>query len=240
MDERQFNIQQEHEEFLREVARNIRDTLVNEPVGRRRFEEQVEVFEKMYNVYYNWLDSQHKAAQADTRLCEYNAGKAPIEGYVWEGAGGYWREPDRGDTPDVTTWFFPYWTLHWPDRFGCEKAQSFKGERLPNDQERLMCYYVLLAIVHDNALASPLTQSIYFRPYDRNGWDGFQGWANTNLWKWMSVLTLYGENRRQAMGKQIRDMLKSALASVQGDLANLNLAETEQGKFGFHPKDPSE
>jgi len=228
MDEQRSNIQYEHEEFLREIAKKIRDTLVNEPVGRGRFEEQVESCKKKYEDYYDWLTSQHEAAKADPQLLDSHQGNSLKEKYVWEGAGGYWREPDRNDTPDVTTWFFPHWTLHWPDRFGRETSLPFKGERLPNDQERLMCYYVLLAIVHDNALAGPLTKPIHFRPYNPSGPYGFQEWANINLWNWMSVLKLYGENHRHVTAKQIRDMLESALTSVRTDIARLKPAETEQ------------
>jgi hypothetical protein len=228
MDEQRSNIQYEHEEFLRKIAKKIRDRLVNEPVGRGRFEEQVESCKKKYEDYYDWLTSQHEAAKADPQLLDSHQGNSLKEKYVWEGAACYWREPDRNDTPDVTTWFFPHWTLHWPDRFGRETSLPFKGERLPNDQERLICYYVLLAIVHDNALAGPLTKPIYFRPYNQSGPYGFQEWANINLWRWLSVLRLYGGNHRHVTAKKIRDMLESALTSVRTDISRLKPAETEQ------------
>jgi hypothetical protein len=214
-----------HKQFLLQVARDIETLLTEEPIARSRFKEQCQTFKKKDKAYWDRLSAQHNAAQADPQLLDYNDGNPPKEGYVWD---GFWREPDPDDLPNMRNWFYPFSTQHWPDPFSGEKQWTNKGERLPNDQERLMYYYVLLAIVHDNAMADRHIKRLYFNPYHKSGGFDFQDWGNVR-WKWLSDLTLYA--MKQETSQQIGDRLNIALTGVKADLtASGGRADLPNGK----------
>lgn len=225
-------IEEDHKRYLLQVAGHVEQMLVSERRIRERFVQQVRLCEQKYNDYYRWLDTQYKAAKKNPWLLDENAGKSPKKGYIFDSAGCYWRKPDREDLPDITVWFYPL-------------SGVIKTSRMPKDEECLMRSYVLLAVVHDNVLQDSQVAPVYFMPREKNR-TGFQSWANQNIWKWMSILTLYAAQNRYKVSKEINIMLNAALTSVLNDPANFEATDTDsqQGRIGFlaelTPEEPSE
>lgn len=223
------DLEEDHKRYLLQVAGEVEQMLVSERRIRERFVQQVRLCEQKYDDYYRWLDTQHKAAKKNPRLLDDEAGSPPKKGYILDN--GWWRKPDREDLPDITAWFYPFTT-------------TIKTSRGPNVEEQFMRSCVLLAIVHDSVLQNSQQEPIYFTPKGTNP-TSFQSWATQNIWKWLNGVlwrNSYASENIEKAAKEIPIMLDAALTSVRNDLSNLGPTETDsgQGKFGFHPKEPSE
>jgi hypothetical protein len=142
--------QQQHEENLFNFAIEI-EKLVNEPAIMARFKDQRQTFDKMVASYYNWFAKQEQFGSKEKSYQDNGKLVPPQNGLIWEGSGGFWREPDREDLPNYLNWFPPKANRLWPkpDSLEARKRRKREGVRPLTDKESLMVDYVTLAIVHD-------------------------------------------------------------------------------------------
>jgi len=96
-----------------------------------------------------------------------------------------------------------------------------------SQQDLLPDFYFILTLIHDNILTIP-----QFVPINNELYRTDDDWVKC-CWDYYKS--------RAANGKE-KTLIEAALEHVKSDLAKLNPEETDSqcGKFGFHPKEPSE
>jgi len=203
----------EHQGFLFEIAAKV-DNLIADDRSKRGFRSHIQNFRAKVASYKSELESYKKAAEADPKLLDLNYGKPPKEGYEWHS--NFWAPPT--DTCNPLDWFPPNSYLLWPDSHSRQLKATNYNARLPNNNERLMCYYVLLATVHDKVLTDPQYERIWFDPNYKGDRFFLDAWAN-GLWQYRSNLSVYRQTEREIYAKRIRAMVQHALDRVNDDLA---------------------
>ncbi|MHC4618376.1 MAG: hypothetical protein ACYTEQ_11560 [Planctomycetota bacterium] len=86
---------------------------------------------------------------------------------------------------------------------------------MPNQDEKLMIDYVLLAVIHDGALSDPTDDHIYFRHEADAAFNDCDEWALVS-WADLSELNAAAEYHE---GDKIRGKIERALQHVKADLA---------------------
>lgn len=213
---------QKHKKFLFEKAIEV-DNLIADEASYQRFRDHIKSFCEAVAAYASELESHNKAAQSDPKLLNFNDGRPPKNGYVWHN--NFWAP--QTNHPNLLNYFPPNSYLLWPDSDSKWLKTTSRNARLPTDDERIMCYYVLLAVTHDGALTQPTFKRLYFGQSCQNTWTFRDewGWA---LWSWLSDLSLWNSDNRDLIGEKIKATVAAAFNSVKADLAKLKPAETEQ------------
>ena len=199
------------EKFLWDTARQVEKLLNDEPVAVKRFQEQIEIFRHKLDAYYVWLSSQRDIAHKNRDLRDRHCFKPAKEGYIWDNIEGIWRKPDRKDIPNVTNWLPPDSYRFRAHGFSQEKRLRAKGFRRPDDKERLLCHYVLLAVIHDIMLRDPGYNRIYFDMSKEDIGLGIGMWAHDTLWD-------YVHRPPQNEEPQTKSLIIAAVDTVQKDL----------------------
>ena len=199
------------EEFLLETARQIEEWLNDKPTYLKQFQDQIKTFGKKLDAYYAWVSSQWDAANKNRSFSDYNRGCSPKKGYIWDDNNGCWRQRDRKEIPHVTNWFPPNYYRLRTEGFSQQKSLYDTGFRLPDSRERLMCHYVLLAVVHDKMLKDPCYTRIYFDMGEEDVWFSVGSWANNTLWD-------YVYKPLQDEAPQLKCLVATAVSVVQKDL----------------------
>ncbi|MHC4354780.1 MAG: hypothetical protein ACYS0H_18920 [Planctomycetota bacterium] len=254
-------IEQEHRDFLREIANKVYG-LVRDPVTMARFRSQLRLFCEKNEEHQKEVERLRRASLTDSKL---QSAIKKLEKKIW---GKTWEEmteeerngvhPLESDSRANKLEGFEHYVshAHLEDYDGgrsycqfwgpaaktaslCEFLESpetrewgsfpnywsFEFSREPDDDEKLICCYALLANIHDmQILEKPIfTAKIYNGAWRlRNKWKGML-WESCTGEDWNAIPSLRIDGLRK-----IRAWVQRALSDVKADLARIGPAETEQ------------
>jgi len=208
--------------FLLETSNTV-DKFISTSSGKTPFESQLQILCKMVENYGQALQKYEKEAKSNPRLKDSDAGP-PHEGWVWYSDwdssfvgdkmwNAFWRTPD------------PVNPLLWFEQEGLHGTPT----RAPNNEEKLMCEYVLLAVIHDEYIQqTDLTGRLIF--WDRN----YKGtWFQRNKFS-QALWNIYYYVKNELVANEKRAKVERALQHVYADLTK-DPTETghRQSKIGF-------
>ncbi|RKY09892.1 MAG: hypothetical protein DRP56_01970, partial [Planctomycetota bacterium] len=171
----------ECKDFQKKTANEVLG-LVLEAGSRAYFRKQVEAFDCKVKEHQAEMEQIKKDYEANPKLkaeaeevidraCAKGSNENPdvfdcVEGkgylenfknYIYYDNGNYWGP--IAQTPDLVHYMTEFLDCPFPDNH----------KQLPNDDEKLICYYTLLAVVHDRFVSE---NTIFCEPYffNSNGW----------------------------------------------------------------------
>ncbi len=179
--------EREHKKFLLEIAKKVDKLITHIPESKSKFQQQIILFYEKRDEYCKALEQYQKAAESDHQLRDKEA-RPPLP-----------LNPDE-------------WIYDFVDSITSYMFSPTGRE--PDGTERLMLEYIILAIIHGEALES---SKIY---------DGLEfwnkEWANL-IWEQISHWNL---KKEYDSGDEFRTEIELAFEHVKADLAP-KPAETE-------------
>lgn len=240
-------LEQEHKDFLRQVANEVYG-LVRDQANMARFRSQVKLFCEKNEEHQKELEQIKKDYEANPELqkawqkaidsSRTDEDEIPdivmdveidkvvnlggFEDYVWHD--GFWGPPTK--TADLWKFLTPP-----PDRdFPPEWAYwGFVLSKQPDDDEILICYYALLAAIYDGQLPD---KRIYIDGIYKGTWSLRNHWMG-KLWQKCQYAYRHPETNEKAYWndeakKYIRDWISRALGDVKAELAGTQKEQKSQ------------
>lgn len=209
--------QQTYLEFLIEKATEV-EKLAADNKSKECFYQHIKTLWQKVGEWESEIALLRKNAEAERDLLEYNDGEPPKAGYVWYN--NFWGPPTKSYNP--LRWFPPCSWSYYDDLMR-KQARAY-AYRMPNDDEKLMCHYVLLSVIHDKALRDPLIDRLYFNKscIDFDGWKDNWGKA---LWKYLNILPFWKGLTSEG---EVKASICVALDRVKADLAAAKPTKTER------------
>ncbi len=205
---------QKYKDFLSEIANKV-NKLILKLANMDRFRNQMRIFGEMRETWSQTRTQYKKIAEADPRLranplLADEEIKPPKQDWIWDNRGEFWRPKES--PPDPMDWVWP--------------LGSSAPTRPPNDEEKLMCDYFLLTVVHDGALTDAIDKRIYFKRTENGMWRDLDGGSITAIPDtarlfWEEDLSKYKRGLEYHENDKTKSKIERALEHVQADLARI-------------------
>jgi len=210
-----------HQATVREIAIEV-DELVMDATIRARFTAHIDRLCKMVEDYGQALQSYAKKLQEAEIRWKQSKSPLPLSEFCPPPAG--WVETTYWDNQFIKVGFSvthrpkePVNPLLWFGIFGNASLQ-----RKPEDNEKLMCTYVLLAIIHDYELrysGTPIDSYIFSDDY-KGKWFERDNFCE-DVWKYYHYYNQYADLiHHPATANEKLPQLNRALEHVEHDLAS--------------------
>ncbi len=212
--------EEKYENFLQDIAEKVGSLIIEYDLAKARFQEQIKAFRKIVNQTNRKYIRHLKKAESNEQYQDYGDGKPPEKGWIWDKDESVWR-------PD---WFFPEdWVGAY---FGWNPCGLlYPGPvKEPQGNERLICEYALLAVLHDvdpgykdsgdEVLEIPACDRLYFI--------GDNDPADDPLTDALELPDI----AEKKIGKKVRRRIRIALEHVKDDLVNEQAKKKPKEKNG--------
>ena len=177
--------------------------LVGDKSKKQIFQRQIIKFVAMREIWAQAITTQEKKVKANPKWKNFEAGK-PKEDWIWYskgGGNGFWGPEFPSDPAD---WFERQGMVGF--LFNNQQA------KIPNNKHRLMIAYVLLAIIHDGTLTTPIDEPIYFNFTNKGELRNEDEFA---ISEYESLVNDY--NDRYDVGQVTKTKIERALLLVKAD-----------------------